>query len=85
MLEKAGREKRRKKQAVRIRRIRTDINQHANTQVRRMEQIIRSHNANEEGESNGMQTLDRDRDSEVGPESRRGEELGRSRSVARRE
>ena len=84
VLEKAGREKRRKKQAVRIRRIRTDINQHANTQVRRMEQIIRSHNANEEGESNGMQTLDRDRDSEVGPESRRGEELGRSRRQHKR-
>ena len=49
-----------------------------------MEQIIRSHNANEEGESNGMQTLDRDRESEVGPESRRGEELGRSRRQHKR-
>ena len=54
------------------------------TQVRRMEQIIRSHKANEEVESNGMQTLDRDRDSEVGPESRRGEELGRSRRQHKR-
>ena len=53
-------------------------------QVRRMEQIIRSHKANEEVESNGMQTLDRDRDSEVGPESRRGEELGRSRRQHKR-
>merc|ERR1719278_2521076 len=60
VLEKAGREKRRKKQA-----------------VRRMEQIIRSHNAGEEPE--GMQTLDRDRDQSEGGENSRSREEGNRR------
>ena len=62
MLEKAGREKRRKKQAVRHFTFFFFENNFKHPQVRRMEQIIRSHNASEEPE--GMQTLDRDQESE---------------------
>ena len=74
-MEKAGREKRRKKQAVRhVTFIFTFSPHFEPLQVRRMEQIIRSHNASEEPE--GMQTLDRDRESEGGD--------GRSREEGRR-
>ena len=78
-MEKAGREKRRKKQAVRHFTFIFTFSPHFEPlQVRRMEQIIRSHNASEEPE--GMQTLDRDRESEADSRSR---EEGRRRQHKR--